>query len=40
MAAFSEAMVNGINVMNLPDAPVKKEADEVSDEMATMMYSD
>jgi uncharacterized protein (UPF0128 family) len=40
MRAFSEAMVNGVHVMDLPDAPQKKPADEMSDEMATMMYSE
>ena len=39
MRAFSEAMVNGVHVMDLPDAPQKKQ-DEMSDEMATMMYSE
>lgn len=39
MRAFSEAMANGINVMDLPDAPKKKD-DEISDEMATMVYAE
>ena len=32
-------MAAGINVMDLPDAPVKKDP-ELSDEVATMVYSE
>lgn len=39
MSAFSSAIANGVNVMDLPDAPEPKK-DEVSDELATMMYSE
>jgi hypothetical protein len=40
MRSFSQAIANGINVMDLPDAPLKKEDDELSEEVATMVYSE
>lgn len=40
MKDFSQAIANGINVMDLPDAPAKKEDEGVSEELATMVYSE
>lgn len=40
MKSFSQAIANGINVMDLPDAPAQKEDDGVSEEIATMVYSE
>lgn len=41
MSAFSSAIALGVNVMDLPDAPSPEaKKNEVSDELATMMYSE
>jgi hypothetical protein len=37
MFAFSQAQVDGVNVMNLPDAP-SKETPVLNDEMANLAF--
>jgi hypothetical protein len=37
MFAFSQAQVDGVNVMSLPDAP-KKEVPQLNDEMANLAF--
>jgi len=40
MRSFSDAIANGVNVMDLPDLPAKKEDEGLSEEVATMVYSE